>query len=652
MKRDVSLYLFTAALACVVASHQAFGQWSSDSSANNPICTSTGEQTYLKMASDGAGGALLVWQDGRSGTNYDIYAQRISASGTILWTTNGVAVCTDASEQDFPAIASDGSGGAIVTWQDLRNGSNYDIYAQRVNSAGVVQWTTNGVVVCDSTGDQQSPFIVSDGAGGAIITWLDGRSVSPGFYAQRINSSGVRQWAQYGVGVLIGPSGISVSSAEPDGAGGEVMLWIASAVPPSVPYVIRINGAGSTRWDTNLASFYPQYTPTMAGDGIGGAFITWSCYVSTYEYVFVQKVDSSGTAKWSSNGFGVNAGNPYGIYPVATGDGTGGAIVAWTDTRNGNYDIYAQRVDTATSQWTANGVPICTLTSSQSLPFIVGDGSGGAIIAWIDNRNGSGNDVYAQRVNASGVVQWRTNGVAICTAAGDPQPAGILSDGSGGAILSWVDYRNATDHNIYAAGVSAGGLLPVEATNLAANSTAESVTLTWKTQTEADNAGFNVLRRGRDEAAFALRGSFADDARLRGAGTSSTPRTYTFTDNTVIFGMSYVYKIQSVSSNNTINDWSAIDVTVGTPDHFALSQNYPNPFNPTTTIRFSIAKFSIVNLEIYDLLGREVATLANGEMPAGVHEVTFDASRLASGIYFYKLRADNFTATKKLVLLK
>lgn len=88
------------------------------------------------------------------------------------------------------------------------------------------------------------------------------------------------------------------------------------------------------------------------------------------------------------------------------------------------------------------------------------------------------------------------------------------------------------------------------------------------------------------------------------------------------------------------------------PDDFKLEQNYPNPFNPTTAIQFSVAKLSIVDLKIFDLGGREVETLVDGPMEAGAHQVTFDASRFASGIYFYRLQAGSFTATKKFVLLK
>ncbi len=102
--------------------------------------------------------------------------------------------------------------------------------------------------------------------------------------------------------------------------------------------------------------------------------------------------------------------------------------------------------------------------------------------------------------------------------------------------------------------------------------------------------------------------------------------------------------------------WTPTDVeehTVdGIPHDFQLSQNYPNPFNPTTTIRFSIAHRGRVSLKIFDILGREVATLVNGELEAGLHQATFDASKLTSGVYLYRINTGSNTETKKLVLLK
>ncbi len=99
-------------------------------------------QLYPTIVSDGSGGAIITWQDGRSG-NVDIYAQRINASGAVQWTADGVAISTASNNQLIPTIVSDGSGGAIITWQDYRSGTTPDIYAQRVRSDGLLGGTTS-----------------------------------------------------------------------------------------------------------------------------------------------------------------------------------------------------------------------------------------------------------------------------------------------------------------------------------------------------------------------------------------------------------------------------------------------------------------------------------------------------------------------------
>jgi hypothetical protein len=88
------------------------------------------------------------------------------------------------------------------------------------------------------------------------------------------------------------------------------------------------------------------------------------------------------------------------------------------------------------------------------------------------------------------------------------------------------------------------------------------------------------------------------------------------------------------------------------PDKFELSQNYPNPFNPSTVINFSLPKSSLVTLKVYDITGKEVKTLVNELRSAGRYDVTFDASNFATGVYFYTLETENFTQTKKMLLVK
>jgi hypothetical protein len=95
-----------------------------------------------------------------------------------------------------------------------------------------------------------------------------------------------------------------------------------------------------------------------------------------------------------------------------------------------------------------------------------------------------------------------------------------------------------------------------------------------------------------------------------------------------------------------------VDDDISAPLEFTLVQNYPNPFNPSTSIKYSLAEQSPVSLKVYDILGNEVATLVNTSQGTGVYEVNFNASNLASGLYFYTLKAGNFTSTKKMMLLK
>jgi hypothetical protein len=114
----------------------------------------------------------------------------VDSSGAVQWTANGAAICTASSRQDIVGLISDGSGGAIITWSDDRT-SQYDIYAQRVDSSGAVQWTADGVAICMASGTQWWPQLTSDGSGGAIITWQDKRSgTNYDIYAQRVDSNG------------------------------------------------------------------------------------------------------------------------------------------------------------------------------------------------------------------------------------------------------------------------------------------------------------------------------------------------------------------------------------------------------------------------------------------------------------------------------
>ena len=447
-KRAISATCIAVVLA-IVSSEPGYTSWVYDGLAIN---TAANDQTNPTIVSDGAGGSIITWVDNRTGIA-DIYAQRVNASGTVQWEAGGVALCTATGDQDLPSIVSDGAGGAIVMWHDSRNGGD-DIYAQRVNASGTVEWTTDGIALCPTTLMANLGFarITSDGAGGAIVTWRD--YLFPyisDVYAQRVNASGTVQWTvnctEDGGWNVINPSIVS------DDTGGAIVMWEDYSQEVCV-YIEakRLNASGDVEWAKHydaISSCTSINNTMIASDGAGGAVIAWEDYVSEFSDIYAQRVDASGAVLWTTGGVALCTASGNQAFPMIVSDGAGGAIVTWHDSRGGNNDIYAQRVNVLGAvEWTTNGVALCTASGDQDSPMIVSDGAGGAIVTWHDSRGGN-NDIYAQRVNVLGAVEWTTNGVALCTAMGDQRNPAITSDDWGGAIITWQDGRSG-NWDIYA----------------------------------------------------------------------------------------------------------------------------------------------------------------------------------------------------------
>ena len=163
------------------------------------VCSSAGDQSQPAATPSDVGGAIVAWYDGRNPDNINIYAQRLDASGTIQWPSGGVPVCAASGSQTNALVVPDGSGGALVIWSDLRATSS-DLYAQRMSSSGLPQWALDGVVVCDEPHQQSSALLVADGSGGAMVGWIDqrpgdGDEYESDVYAQRLDALGTREWA-------------------------------------------------------------------------------------------------------------------------------------------------------------------------------------------------------------------------------------------------------------------------------------------------------------------------------------------------------------------------------------------------------------------------------------------------------------------------
>jgi Secretion system C-terminal sorting domain len=192
--------------------------------------------------------------------------------------------------------------------------------------------------------------------------------------------------------------------------------------------------------------------------------------------------------------------------------------------------------------------------------------------------------------------------------------------------------------------------LPVELTSFDAETIEDKVILNWHTETEVKNYGFEVERSQMSDTG-SQKTVWVDVGFLKGAGNSNSPKNYSFTDRPT-GGTSFLYRIKQIDNDGKFSYSKIVDVNIQVPKRFELFQNYPNPFNPSTRIDFEIPKSQNVEIKIYDVLGREITTLLSEYKKAGKYSVEFNGKNLPSGIYFYRIKTDNYIASKKMILIK
>jgi hypothetical protein len=398
-------------------------------------------------------------------------------------------------------------------------------------------------------------------------------------------------------------------------------------------------------------------------------------------------------------------------------DGT--VFVVWTDNRTGtNTDIRGQKVTSSgTLAWGSYGIGVCTQSANQTDPLVMDDGEGGIFVLWTDRRSG-GADLYAQRVDGSGKILWAQGGIPVTSASGD-QLAPVCAGGEGHpTLVVWEDLRhgntdifgarlasrNAILNPGFEAGVSrwtlfSGGTGTLTAvTPGAVGSHAARIALPAPGPTaQMYQAGITLLPGTPYRLKFRAACASGHDVSvsickhtapytnygLQSRRADVTGAWKIFTMDFVTTGFTDIVRDArlrfSVGGYAVNGDVYLIDEVVlerrqasdgpyfgadGEGEHRGdlpmqpeLFQNYPNPFNPTTVIRYGLPAPGRVSVKVFDLLGREVATLVDDVQEAGYRSVewkgvTSAGSPVGSGVYFYELRAGSYVETRKMMLIR
>nr|ACS83709.1 hypothetical protein WISOIL_0020 [uncultured bacterium AOCefta2] len=460
--------LILAFALALVGAKPAMALWSTNPSQNNEICTTvTGKQSQQVIA-DGSGGAYICWTDSRNGTN--ICAQHMNADGALTWAADGVIVCNLPYTQSTPAMVSDGAGGAIIVWRDFRASPDPfnpspQIIAQRLGPNGNAMWTTAGVVLCSAARNRMRLLAVSDGLGGVIAAWRDFRNgVNYTIYAQRVDSSGQAQWTTDGLGIVVLGSDHDNQTIAADGSGGAFCAWEDYRSGPSDIYAQHVTSNGGFSWTANgiaiCSELGYQTTPSIAPDGSSGAYLCWQD-AQIGGYAIVQRVASNGATMWSANGTSVSL-----TSRVPQMVSTPAGVLIATGTPNGYFEIRVQLVSPlGVVQWPSPGAVVSQPSMIAGLFAITDDGSAGMIVSWTQDLGGGNTGILAQRVTSSGIASWTQYGVIVCNAANSrssPLLANLLNSGY---VDVWLDKRTNSGNDIYGSRLNTSGQLagPVSA---------------------------------------------------------------------------------------------------------------------------------------------------------------------------------------------
>ena len=452
-----------------LASGTAHADWPHDPySGGIGVCTTAGSQELPSAIADGSGGTFVAWTSSTSG---GVFVQHLNARGVALWAVNGVSI--NVNEAHHATLVLDGTGGVVVAWEDYRSSGKSLMYAQRINAAGVPQWAANGVLLMSAGSGPSRPYatnsrIATDGAGGAILTWMqavivDGITV---VRAQRVSSAGARMWGTNGTSLSL----LSGEQIDPviasDAAGGAYVAWTEQRTNYYL-YAQRFNSLGVPQWTANgITVAVPiggsgQFHASMVSDGAGRALLAWAdarTEGGVTTDIWAQALDAVGNRLWSGSGNAVCQEGLTQDYPSIAADGAGGAFIAWEDRRSSVSSIHAQHVLlNSTHAWTLNGLLVAGSSTDKIQPRVIADATSGMIVAWSDLQDAYG-DIRARRVNSSGALVPAAGPVDVANAPDLQTSPVIAADALGGAVIVWADYRTG-DNDIRAERFDGSGVL-------------------------------------------------------------------------------------------------------------------------------------------------------------------------------------------------
>ncbi len=461
--RSVAALSLLAALTPIAPIASA--QWAIDPALNLTIADRSGEQVQPKIRVHADGSASVSWLDNAAG-GYDTFVSRLSAAGVEQWGHNGVLVADTAysSTQDY-GFDIDSAGRSVVAFRDDNSGGSH-VGVQLLDAAGTPVWTPATTRVTTAS-TANSPHVAATDDGGFVVGWSSGS----GFRLQRLDASGVAQWAAGGINLQPATGSYAVSSIVASDDGSVIVLWIryvGNFLSNKHLFAQKFDAAGAPRWNGgnpvvvfDANSIQNGYFPTFISDGAGGAVFTWY-EIGGSRTASVQRISSAGFERFPHNGVPVSTNTdrirltPSVTFNPATGD----TFAAWPEANIGQnqWGIRAQRIDdSGLRQWGDSGLEVLPLSAVQPSFVRCTLSQGGLNAFWIAS-SGQPSALRGTHLDAAGTPTWPNGIIDVSSVASVKGRLDAVAGPSGCSYLAWHDNR-ADANNIVGQVVNADGSL-------------------------------------------------------------------------------------------------------------------------------------------------------------------------------------------------
>jgi hypothetical protein len=635
----VSLFLFNTT---------SEAQWISNPEKNTLLVTNCFNPVNISSVEDGMGGLFIFWEDNKTGFQGEVNFLHVNSDGIVSFRTDGKKISSAETPKYNPAALPGESGTAYILWRE-RLGYSDQIYVQKVSSSGALLWKQDGISLSTS-GKMISDFSASsDKAGNIFSAFVNGEPDEKGEYViklQGVNKSGGRLFTQEITAAASENKKSSITVTSND-SGGVQIFWLESVEHKSVLMGQSIDKAGKLKWGRKPVVFSDPLENIFSFSAKrfnSSVYLVWQLQKSDKD-LYHQLAGSNGNELWKKYGQPViplrgNQTNPQIL--IMDKD----ILLTWTDDSFGDRNIHAQKFNSkGEAQWSRNGINITDYKGDQFGQKILSDGNNGAIITWLDRRvNAVRGNIYAQRIDKDGNLLWDSLGIEAASSKNTEKSyISVIQDDAGGAVVVFKEKRNGKNeifgHKIYNTGTFTSQIIAFNTELLG-----DSVKVSWYSANELNESNFTVERTLTD-----YDGEWTRVAEINSEGRAAA-KYYEYYDKPDTAGTIFYRVVQSDQNGNIQpSELSKINYLRDAAAVF-VAQNAPNPFKEATKISIYLPRAGKVKIEFFDSRIEKINELTE-DYPSGTSEIEFSAAGLEPGIYFYKVHIGDYVDVKKMVVV-